>query len=78
MRSDQAHWYERLWTRRIRGLFALPVQVFLQSRPPDKLKGRVIGTMNLVNWIAIILSGEVVDAGLFDGDDAAAGEADAV
>jgi acyl-[acyl-carrier-protein]-phospholipid O-acyltransferase/long-chain-fatty-acid--[acyl-carrier-protein] ligase len=38
------------------GLFALPVQVFLQSRPPDKLKGRVIGTMNLVNWIAIILA----------------------
>ena len=38
------------------GMFALPVQVFLQTRPPDALKGRVIGTMNLVNWIAIILS----------------------
>lgn len=38
------------------GLFALPVQVFLQSRPPEHLKGRMIGTMNLINWIAIILS----------------------
>ncbi len=38
------------------GLFALPVQVFLQSRPPENLKGRMIGTMNLINWIAIILS----------------------
>ncbi len=38
------------------GIFALPVQVFLQSRPPEHLKGRMIGTMNLINWIAIILS----------------------
>ena len=38
------------------GLFALPVQVFLQSRPPEALKGRVIGSMNLINWIAIILA----------------------
>jgi acyl-[acyl-carrier-protein]-phospholipid O-acyltransferase/long-chain-fatty-acid--[acyl-carrier-protein] ligase len=39
------------------GLLAVPLQVFLQSRPPDEQKGRVIGTMNLVNWIGIILSG---------------------
>jgi len=38
------------------GLFALPVQVFLQSKPPSHLKGRVIGSMNLINWIAIILA----------------------
>jgi len=38
------------------GLFALPVQVFLQSKPPLHLKGRVIGAMNLINWIAIILA----------------------
>lgn len=38
------------------GFFALPVQVFLQSRPPDNLKGRMIGTMNLVNWIGIIFA----------------------
>ena len=39
------------------GLLAVPLQVFLQTRPPDEQKGRVIGTMNLVNWIGIILSG---------------------
>ena len=38
------------------GLFALPVQVFLQSSPPTHLKGRVIGAMNLINWIAIIFA----------------------
>ncbi len=41
------------------GFFALPVQVFLQSRPPNKLKGRMIGTMNLVNWVGIILASVV-------------------
>jgi len=41
------------------GLLALPVQVFLQSRPPQEMKGRVIGTMNLVNWIAIIIAAVV-------------------
>ncbi len=38
------------------GMFALPVQVYLQARPPQKIKGRVIGAMNLVNWMAIILA----------------------
>ena len=38
------------------GLFALPVQVYLQARPPQSVKGRVIGAMNLVNWIAIVLA----------------------
>lgn len=38
------------------GLFALPVQVYLQARPPQSIKGRVIGAMNLVNWIAIVLA----------------------
>ncbi len=38
------------------GLFALPVQVFLQAKPPEHIKGRMIGTMNLINWIAIIAS----------------------
>lgn len=36
------------------GLFALPVQVYLQAKPPENVKGRMIGTMNLINWIAII------------------------
>ncbi len=38
------------------GLFCLPVQVFLQARPPRQLKGRVIGSMNLINWTAILLA----------------------
>src|SRR5690606_32319584 len=31
------------------GLFALPVQVYLQAKPPENVKGRMIGTMNLIN-----------------------------
>ncbi|REJ65058.1 MAG: MFS transporter [Planctomycetota bacterium] len=46
------------------GLFALPVQVYLQSKPPRHLKGRVIGSMNLVTWFAILLA-----AGCFFGAD---------
>lgn len=38
------------------GFFAVPLQVFLQSRPPKEQKGRMIGSMNLVNWLAILLS----------------------
>ena len=38
------------------GMFAVPLQVFLQSRPPADKKGQMIGAMNLANWIAILLS----------------------
>ena len=38
------------------GMFAVPLQVFLQSRPPEPLKGRMIATQNLLNWIGIFLS----------------------
>lgn len=38
------------------GIFAVPLQVFLQSRPPADQKGRVIGAMNLFNFIGIFLS----------------------
>jgi len=38
------------------GMFAVPIQVFLQSRPPADKKGRMIATMNLANWIAILIS----------------------
>ncbi|MGQ0635848.1 MAG: MFS transporter [Planctomycetaceae bacterium] len=44
------------------GLFTVPLQVFLQSRPPVDQKGRVIGAMNLVNWIGILLSAVVYGA----------------
>ncbi len=37
--------------------FAIPIQVFLQSRPPDELKGRMIAVMNQANFFAIVGSG---------------------
>ena len=39
------------------GMFVVPLQVFMQSRPPAEYKGRMIGAMNLINWIGIVLSG---------------------
>jgi acyl-[acyl-carrier-protein]-phospholipid O-acyltransferase/long-chain-fatty-acid--[acyl-carrier-protein] ligase len=38
------------------GIFVVPLQVFLQARPPAEMKGRMIGAMNLMNWIAIFLA----------------------
>lgn len=38
------------------GLFTVPLQTFLQVRPPDQEKGRVIAAMNLFNWIGILLA----------------------
>jgi hypothetical protein len=38
------------------GLFTVPLQTFLQVRPPDDEKGRVIAAMNLFNWIGILLA----------------------
>ena len=39
------------------GLFAIPLQVYLQAMSPAHLKGRMIGAMNLFNWIGIVISG---------------------
>jgi hypothetical protein len=39
------------------GLFAIPVQVYIQARPPAGQKGRMIAVMNQANFIAITLSG---------------------
>ncbi|EMI41194.1 MFS transporter [Rhodopirellula sp. SWK7] len=39
--------------------FAIPIQVFLQDRPPQELKGRMIAVMNQANFFAIVLSGLV-------------------
>ncbi len=44
------------------GLFAVPLQVFLQSKPPNDKKGRMIAVMNQANWIGVLLS-----AGLYQG-----------
>jgi len=45
-------------------MFAIPLQVFVQSRPPASQKGRMIAVMNQANFFAILLSGVVY--GLFD------------
>ena len=39
------------------GFFAVPLQVFMQTRPPDDKKGRMIAVMNQANWVGIALSG---------------------
>ncbi len=41
------------------GLFAVPLQVFMQSRPPAPIKGRMIATQNLLVWIGITLAGAI-------------------
>lgn len=38
------------------GLFAVPLQVFMQSRPPADKKGRMIAVMNQANWVGILLA----------------------
>ncbi|MEZ6039825.1 MAG: MFS transporter [Planctomycetaceae bacterium] len=38
------------------GTFVVPLQVYIQQAPSQELKGRVLGTQNLINWIGIVLS----------------------
>lgn len=38
------------------GMYAIPLQVFMQSRPPEDQKGRMIAVMNQANFTAIMLS----------------------
>lgn len=45
------------------GFFTVPLQVFLQAKTPESQKGRIIGAMNLVNWIGIALAGVVYQIG---------------
>jgi|688.fasta_scaffold03163_15 acyl-[acyl-carrier-protein]-phospholipid O-acyltransferase/long-chain-fatty-acid--[acyl-carrier-protein] ligase len=40
-------------------IYSIPLQVFLQERPPDELKGRMIATMNQGNFLGMMLSGPV-------------------
>jgi acyl-[acyl-carrier-protein]-phospholipid O-acyltransferase/long-chain-fatty-acid--[acyl-carrier-protein] ligase len=37
------------------GMFIVPVQVALQTRPPREEKGRMIATMNQISWVGVIL-----------------------
>ena len=41
------------------GIFVVPLQVFLQVCPTPDLKGRMMGTMNLINFCGIVLSAVV-------------------
>ena len=57
--ASTSEWLARvclIWLGGCAGFFAVPLQVALQSVPPESQKGRMIGTMNLVNWFGILLS----------------------
>jgi MFS family permease len=43
-------------------VYSVPLQVFIQERPPADLKGRLIGTMNQANFIGILMSGPLYQA----------------
>jgi acyl-[acyl-carrier-protein]-phospholipid O-acyltransferase/long-chain-fatty-acid--[acyl-carrier-protein] ligase len=38
-------------------IYSIPLQVFLQDRPPDMLKGRMIATMNQANFLGMMIAG---------------------
>ena len=40
-------------------IYSIPLQVFLQDRPPSELKGRMIATMNQVNFLGMMLAGPI-------------------
>jgi MFS family permease len=44
------------------GFFAVPLQVFMQCRPPDDKKGRMIAVMNQANWIGVLISAGLYQA----------------
>ena len=45
------------------GFYSVPLQVYLQSTAPAQQKGRIIGAMNLMNWIGIAGAGGVYSVG---------------
>jgi len=47
------------------GFFSVPLQVYLQATAPVEQKGRIIGAMNLMNWIGIAGAGVVYSIGRF-------------
>ena len=38
-------------------IYSVPLQVFLQQRPPSEIKGRMIATMNQANFVGILIAG---------------------
>ncbi len=40
-------------------VYSIPLQVYLQERPPSELKGRMIATMNQANFLGMMLAGPI-------------------
>jgi predicted MFS family arabinose efflux permease len=47
------------------GMFIVPIQVILQSRPPRNEKGRMIAAMNQCTWVGIILGALLFEISLW-------------
>ncbi|MGD9633865.1 MAG: MFS transporter [Pirellulales bacterium] len=47
------------------GMFAVPVQVIIQSRPPRTEKGRMIATMNQCTWVGVIIGTAIFGASIW-------------
>ena len=45
------------------GFYSVPLQVYLQANAPVEQKGRIIGALNLLNWIGIAGAGIIYDIG---------------
>lgn len=45
------------------GFYSVPLQVYLQTAAPADQKGRIIGALNLLNWIGIAGAGAVYSIG---------------
>lgn len=45
------------------GFYSVPLQVYLQTAAPSDQKGRIIGALNLLNWIGIAGAGIVYSIG---------------
>jgi acyl-[acyl-carrier-protein]-phospholipid O-acyltransferase/long-chain-fatty-acid--[acyl-carrier-protein] ligase len=39
------------------GMFAVPLQVVIQTHPPQGQKGRMIAALNICTWLSILISG---------------------
>ncbi len=48
-------------------IYSIPLQVFLQDRPPDALKGRMIATMNQANFLGMMIAGPLYQLFLWIG-----------
>lgn len=46
-------------------IYSIPLQVFLQDRPPEMLKGRMIATMNQANFLGMMIAGPLYQLFLF-------------